>query len=69
MLHALENDAAIGALALEHRARIMQPVGKHVDLAVGGGNEFAVEPDEIGALVEGHCHGIASLGTDGRSVP
>ena len=61
MLGALEHDAAIGAFALEHAARIMQAVGEHADLALGRGNELAVEPDEIGALVEGHCHGIASL--------
>src|ERR1700676_4303903 len=61
MLGALEHDAAIGAFALEHATRIMQAVGEYADLATGCGNELAGEPDEIGALVEGHCHGIASL--------
>ena len=62
---ALENLAAIGALALEHGARIMQAMRQYADLAIGGRNEFAVEPDQIRTLVEGHCHSVASLGMDG----
>ena len=65
MLGALENLAAIGALAFEHGAGVMQTVGEHVDLAIGGGNELAVEPDQVRTLVEGHRHGIASQGMDG----
>src|SRR5262249_6439173 len=54
---ALEDFAPIGALAFEHAARVMQPVGEHADLAFGSRDEPAVEPDEVGTLVEGHGHG------------
>src|SRR6476659_4560739 len=61
MLGTPEHLAAIGALALEHAACVMEAVGQHADLAIGGGDELAVEPDKVRTLVEGHCHGIASL--------
>ena len=57
VLGASENLAAIGALAFEHAARIMQPVREHADLGFGGRDQLAVEPDQVGTLVEGHCHG------------
>src|SRR5262249_46754272 len=56
-----ENLAAVGALAFKHAARIMQAMCEHTNLGVGGRDQLAVEPDEIRTLVEGHCHGIASL--------
>ena len=61
MLEALEYFAAIGAFAFEHGACVMQAMREHADFTIGGRNEFAVEPDQIGTLVEWHCHGIASL--------
>src|SRR5208282_2201164 len=56
MLGAPENLAAIGAYALEHATRVVKAVREHADLALGGGNELAVEPDQVGTLVEGHRH-------------
>ena len=61
MFEALEDLAAIGAFAFEHGACVMQAVREHVNFALSGRNELAVEPDKIGTLVEWHCHGIASL--------
>ena len=40
MLGALEDPAAIGALALEHAAGVMQPVGQDVDLASAHGTSL-----------------------------
>ena len=68
VFEAFENLAAIGAFALEHGARIMQAMRQYADLAIGGRNELAVEPDQVRTLVEGHCHGVASLGVDGPFV-
>ena len=53
VLGQLEDLAAIGALALEHAARIVQTVGQHVDLGVGPVDEGAVEPDLSGHLSKG----------------
>ena len=65
MLGALEDRAAVGALALEHGAGVVQAVGQHVDLGVRRRNQLAVEPDQVRALVEGHGHGIPScMGAD-----
>ena len=47
MLGALVDRAAIGALALEHAACVVQPVGQHADLGVRRGHELAVEPDQV----------------------
>src|SRR5690606_8141588 len=48
---------AIGALTLEHRAGIMQPMRQHVNLRVFPGFEFAIKPDPAIALVHRHaCH-------------
>ena len=53
-----EDHAAVGALALEHAARIMQPVGEHVQRGVAPGHEPAVVPDAAVPLVEGLLHGF-----------
>jgi hypothetical protein len=60
VLGALVDLAAVGPLALEHGAGVMQAVGEDVDLGVRGGDQRAVEPDQVRALVEGHGHGIPS---------
>ena len=46
MLGALEDLAAIGALALEHAARIVQAVAEHMQIGLVPGHEFAVVPDD-----------------------
>src|SRR6185312_2748569 len=56
VLARLEDFAAIGALALEHCAGIVQSVRQHVDLGVLPGFELAVEPDPAIALVHGNSH-------------
>ena len=57
MLGQLEDFAAIGALALEHRARIVQAVGQHMNLRVRPFDERAVHPDKAVELIEGNgCH-------------
>jgi hypothetical protein len=61
MLGASEDLAAIGAFTLEHTACIMQAMREYADLGFGGWDQLAVEPDKIRPLVEGHCHGIASI--------
>ena len=58
MFGELENLTAIGALALEYGACVVQAMGQHVDLGVGPFDELAVHPDEAFQLVEGNgCHG------------
>ena len=47
VLGELEDLAAIGALALEHRAAVVQGVREHVDVGLAPGDELAVEPDEV----------------------
>src|SRR5882724_1710417 len=66
MLGAPVDGAAIGALAFEHAARVMQPVGQDADLAVGRRHKLAVEPDQVRTLVEWHRHGISSRITNKR---
>src|SRR5262249_8455154 len=68
MLGALIDRAAISALAFEHAARIVQPVGQDADLGLRRRNELAVEPDQVGTLVEGHRHGISSKEHQQRAV-
>jgi hypothetical protein len=63
MRGALEHLAAIGALALEHAARIVQAVGQHMDIGVGPRHQSAVVPDDAIDLVERNSHGL-SPGTD-----
>src|SRR5271166_275697 len=57
MLGRFVDGAAIGALALEHGARIVQAMGQHVDLGIHIGNELAVNPDDTGHLIKWHCCG------------
>ncbi len=52
VLGRLENAAAVGALAFENRARIMQRVGQHVDLGVAPFDHPAVQPDPSVTIVE-----------------
>src|SRR5690606_7285216 len=53
MFGAPENSAAIGALALEHAACIVQPMAEHMQVGVDPGHELTVVPDDSGAVVEG----------------
>ena len=46
MFGALEDLAAIGALALEHAARIVQAVAEHMEVGLVPGHELAVVPDD-----------------------
>jgi hypothetical protein len=55
MLGAMKDLAAVGALAFENAAGVMQAVGEHADLAVRRRNELSVEPDQIGTFVKRHC--------------
>ena len=59
MLGALENDAPIGALALEHAARIMQAMGENVDVGIGPGHELAIVPDQTIDFIERNSHGLS----------
>ena len=52
MLGRLEDLAAIGALALEDGAGVMQRVGQNMRLGVAPGDELAVVPDPAVAIVE-----------------
>jgi hypothetical protein len=57
VLGQLEDFAAIGPLALEHRTGIMETMGQDMDLGVRPSDEFAVHPDMAVELVEGNgCH-------------
>ena len=51
MAGQLENDAAIGANALEHGACIMKAMGQDMNLRVAPRNQFSVEPYEAVAIV------------------
>ena len=53
-----EDRAAVGSLALEHAARIMQPVGQHVQRRAGPGHQLAVIPDEAVASIERLFHDV-----------
>jgi len=57
---AFVDRAAVGPLALEHAACVVQAMGEHADLRLRCGQELAVEPDQVRALVEWHRHGISS---------
>ena len=57
MIGQLENLAAIGALAFEHRAGVVQAVRQNMDFGVCPFDKFAVHPDEPVEFVEGNgCH-------------
>ena len=60
---APEHLAAIGALALEHAARIMQAMGQHVDIGVGPRHQSAIVPDDAIDLVERNSHGFSPVVT------
>ncbi len=61
MLGALEDLAAIGALALEHAAGVVQAVGEHVHRGIAPGHELAVVPDDAVEPVVGlFRHGTSS---------
>src|SRR6516165_186905 len=67
MRGALEDLAAIGALALEHGTRIMQAVGEHMHGGVAPGHELTVIPDHavervVRLLSHGRCPPRASTG-------
>ncbi len=52
MLVELEDMPAIGALALEHTAAIMESMAEHMNPRVTPGNETTVEPDHSVAIIE-----------------
>src|SRR5258708_2157103 len=56
MLGALEDRPAIGALTLEHAARIMQPVGQHMDVGVAPWHQLAIVPDDAIDFIERNSH-------------
>src|SRR5258707_15701912 len=59
MRGALEDPAAIGALAFEHAARIMQAVSENVDVGVGPRHQLPVVPDHAIDLVERNSHDLS----------
>jgi hypothetical protein len=68
MLLELENLPAIGPLAFEDAARIVQAVREYVELRILPENEFAVVPDDAVTLVEWKaCHRELSWVRPGRS--
>ena len=54
MLGELEDFAAVGALALEHGAAVVQGVGQDVDVGLAPRTKLAVHPDEAVAVVIGN---------------
>src|SRR5215471_15601967 len=59
---ALENLAAIGALALEHGTRIVQAMGEHMHGGVAPGHELTVIPDHaVERVVRLLSHGASSF--------
>ena len=52
MVGGFENMPAIGALAFEDRARIVQPVGQNMHLGVAPLNHMAIHPDPAITIVE-----------------
>src|SRR5437764_15224569 len=61
MFRASENGAAVGALALEHGACIMQAVGQHVQSGVPPRHEPAIVPDDALEPIIGFIsHGASS---------
>ena len=66
MLCALEDLPAIGALALEHGAAVVQPVREHMQRGLTPWHKLAVVPDHpLKAVIRLFCHGESSSG--GRS--
>jgi hypothetical protein len=61
MRGALEDPAAIGALALEYAARIMQAMGENVHVGVGPRHQLPVVPDDAIDLVERNSHGFSPV--------
>src|SRR5438477_8318240 len=59
MLGRLENHAAIGTLALEHAARVMQPVRQNMQIGVGPRDQLAVVPNDAVASIKGLSHIIS----------
>src|SRR5690606_12620721 len=54
VLGELEDLAAVGALALEHRAAVVERVAQNMDIRLAPRNELAVHPDETVAIVVGN---------------
>src|ERR1700694_2028658 len=69
MLGALEDGPTIGALALEHAARIVQPVGQHMDVGIAPRHQFAVVPDDAIDFIERNSHGLSPGLTRSRLAP
>jgi hypothetical protein len=64
-----EDLAVVHALAFEDAARIMEPVGQHVEFCVAPRDEAAIVPDEAVAIVErDHGHWSLLTPSDGRPV-
>ena len=68
MLGALEDFAAIGALAFKHGAGVMQTMGQQMNLRLGTGDELAVEPDQTWQLIEGHGHRLPPWRSSGQTL-
>src|SRR5258705_3332309 len=69
MLGALEDLAAIGPLAFEHGARIVQPVGADMERRVAPGSELAVIPDDaIKPVIGSVGHGFPPCGSVRRRL-
>src|SRR5262249_44344931 len=68
MFGALEHLPAIGALALEHAACVVQAVGQQMDVGLLPRHELAVVPDDAVDIVERDSHGL-SPGCDATSAP
>ena len=50
---------AIGALALEHGAGVMQAMGQHMDIGIGPRHQSAIVPDDAIDFVERNSHGLS----------
>src|SRR4051812_10970578 len=66
MLVKLEDFAVVGALALEHRRRIMQSVCQDVEPGLAPRHQLAIEPDPAVAVVEARFLGCHSIPCSGR---
>ena len=53
VLVTLEDDAAISALAFEHRRGVVEGMRQHMNLGFAMRDEFAIHPDPAVAIVEG----------------
>src|SRR4051812_25229621 len=61
--------AVVHALAFEHAARIMEPVGQHVEFRIAPRDEAAIVPDEAVSIVKrDHGHRIFLAPSNGRPV-